>query len=256
MILRRVISHVRNQEWTAIVLDFLIVVAGVFIGIQVSNWNDALQQEKTEKIYIERIRVDLRSNQDDLRQRTLYFGQSRSHALATLEALDEDPGNLGIIFLIDVYQASQIIPRGFGRDTYDEISAVGANNAISDVAVRTRIASYYSSIQAQLSTITGVTPYRELIRGGMPYEAQAAIRAACDDIVETGPGGEPIIMLPENCTPELNPESVSEAVMAIMDLEIRNDLIRRVSDLDAKLFAAQLIVDRSMMLDDYLAGIQ
>ena len=40
MILRRVISHVRNQEWTAIAIDFLIVVVGVFFGIQVSNWNE------------------------------------------------------------------------------------------------------------------------------------------------------------------------------------------------------------------------
>jgi len=43
MILRRVIKHFRNQEWTAISLDFLIVlivVIGVFVGLQVSNWND------------------------------------------------------------------------------------------------------------------------------------------------------------------------------------------------------------------------
>lgn len=40
MILRRVIAHFRNQEWTAIALDFVIVVVGVFVGIQVSNWNE------------------------------------------------------------------------------------------------------------------------------------------------------------------------------------------------------------------------
>ncbi|MBL4870815.1 MAG: hypothetical protein JKX72_07665 [Robiginitomaculum sp.] len=41
MILRRVIKHVRNQEWTAILIDFLIVVIGVFVGLQVSNWSVA-----------------------------------------------------------------------------------------------------------------------------------------------------------------------------------------------------------------------
>lgn len=41
MLPRRVIEHVKNQNWTAVALDFVIVVAGVFIGIQVSNWNDA-----------------------------------------------------------------------------------------------------------------------------------------------------------------------------------------------------------------------
>jgi hypothetical protein len=36
MILRRVIEHVKAQNWTAMALDFLIVVTGVFIGIQVA----------------------------------------------------------------------------------------------------------------------------------------------------------------------------------------------------------------------------
>ncbi len=41
MLLRRVIEHVKAQNWTAVALDFVIVVVGVFIGIQVSNWNAA-----------------------------------------------------------------------------------------------------------------------------------------------------------------------------------------------------------------------
>ena len=32
MILRRVIAHFRKQEWTAIALDFVIVVAAAVIG--------------------------------------------------------------------------------------------------------------------------------------------------------------------------------------------------------------------------------
>ena len=41
MLLRRITQHVKEQNWTAIALDFVIVVVGVFIGIQVANWNDA-----------------------------------------------------------------------------------------------------------------------------------------------------------------------------------------------------------------------
>ncbi|MFC2954067.1 hypothetical protein ACFOOP_19175 [Marinicaulis aureus] len=41
MILRRITEHVKTQNWTAVALDFVIVVMGVFIGIQVSNWNAA-----------------------------------------------------------------------------------------------------------------------------------------------------------------------------------------------------------------------
>jgi len=39
MILRRVTEHVKAQNWFAVGIDFIIVVVGVFIGIQVANWN-------------------------------------------------------------------------------------------------------------------------------------------------------------------------------------------------------------------------
>ena len=54
MILRRVSAHFRKQEWTAIALDFVIVVAGVFIGLQVANWN-AVRQAEQELGVIQRL---------------------------------------------------------------------------------------------------------------------------------------------------------------------------------------------------------
>ena len=41
MRLRRIIEHLAAQHWTAMWIDLVIVVVGVFIGIQVSNWNQA-----------------------------------------------------------------------------------------------------------------------------------------------------------------------------------------------------------------------
>jgi hypothetical protein len=53
MILRRIIAHFRKQEWTAIALDFLIVVVGVFVGLQVNNWNQAhLLKSKFRRPYV------------------------------------------------------------------------------------------------------------------------------------------------------------------------------------------------------------
>lgn len=60
MLLRRVIDHVRKQEWTAIWIDLVIVVVGVFIGIQVSNWNDERATVRRAAVFSERLRSDLR----------------------------------------------------------------------------------------------------------------------------------------------------------------------------------------------------
>jgi hypothetical protein len=256
MILRRVIKHFRHQEWTAIFLDFLIVVVGVFVGLQVSNWNDARLREQTAQTYIERLREDLAANQEDISQRLSYFRQTRTNALQALSALDQPPEALGEPFLVDIYQASQMLQREYGRDTYNEILSVGANNAISDVAVRRRLANFYRSIKGQTLTLRGKTSYRELIRRNMPYKVQQAIRAACDDIVATGENGEPVLALPSDCDPDLSHGDVKIGVAAILELNIRKDLVRQLSDLDAKLFSAQLVIDRASLLDAYLLDIQ
>lgn len=53
MLLRSVMKHVKDQNWFAVGIDFLIVVVGVFIGIQVANWNtDLAEQARGEKIKI------------------------------------------------------------------------------------------------------------------------------------------------------------------------------------------------------------
>ena len=69
MLLRRISQHVHDQNWFAVFIDFLIVVVGVFIGIQVANWNEdraerALEQEYLERIYFDTVRVidDLKDN--------------------------------------------------------------------------------------------------------------------------------------------------------------------------------------------------
>lgn len=55
MLLRRINEHVKAQNWFAVFLDFLIVVLGVFIGIQVANWNEVRQERQREVHYLDRL---------------------------------------------------------------------------------------------------------------------------------------------------------------------------------------------------------
>ena len=252
MILRRVIKHVKNQEWTAIAIDFLIVVVGVFVGLQVNTWNEARVQAQTARVYIERIREDLAANQEDLEQRALYFTQTRDHGLAALAALDQPPETLGEAFLIDVYQASQILPRTFGRDTYDEILSVGAVNAITDVSVRKLLANFYRGIEAPLAVVAQSVPYREIVREKLPYPAQVAIRDGCAEVSIINSAGEPLISLPDDCDIDLDPNEIAPSVSALIDADIRGPLVRRISDLDNKILLSRRVIGRVKALDSHL----
>lgn len=88
MILRRVIEHVKAQNWTAVVLDFVIVVVGVFIGIQVSNWNEKRQQQNLEIYYLERLHEEILRSRDDAADTLKFVEHSGEEATFILQALE------------------------------------------------------------------------------------------------------------------------------------------------------------------------
>jgi hypothetical protein len=68
MILRSLSKHITDQNWFAVVLDFLIVVVGVFIGIQVANWNEASRASAKETIVLEQLHAQFTDTVADLRE--------------------------------------------------------------------------------------------------------------------------------------------------------------------------------------------
>ncbi len=60
MFLRRITQHVRDQNWLAVGIDFLIVVVGVFIGIQVANWNAERQAQDRRAMVTQALLADLK----------------------------------------------------------------------------------------------------------------------------------------------------------------------------------------------------
>jgi hypothetical protein len=58
MLLRRMTQHVKDQNWFAVGLDFLIVVLGVFLGLQVNNWNAARVMRADEADLLSRMVVE------------------------------------------------------------------------------------------------------------------------------------------------------------------------------------------------------
>ncbi len=62
MILRRIREHFGSHNWFAVWIDLLIVVLGVFLGTQVSNWNDARADRSVVAGHLSEITEDLRSH--------------------------------------------------------------------------------------------------------------------------------------------------------------------------------------------------
>ena len=59
MLLRRITEHVKAQNWFAVGIDLLVVIFGVYAGMQVSAWNDERRDRIEEIEYLQRILKDL-----------------------------------------------------------------------------------------------------------------------------------------------------------------------------------------------------
>lgn len=59
MILRRLATALREQNWFTVVLEILIVVVGIYIGLQADAWMSAKQDRALEAEYLERLVADM-----------------------------------------------------------------------------------------------------------------------------------------------------------------------------------------------------
>ena len=250
MILRRVREHVTHHNWFAVTVDFIIVVLGVFVGIQASNWNEARVERRQAREYRAMLQSDLDANLENLATRTRYYDWVRSEALATLADLKRPAGSLDEQFLVHAYQATQIQPWALKRNTYDEILSVGAMASLGDPLLRDKIANYYVTSDVTGTNISVVPPYREIVRRVMPYAAQHAIREHCNERIVQNNRGSVDIFLPKGpCRLALDAATVRQAVTQVHDwpgLEL--DLNRQIVDLDQKLFSVSSISVRAKTL--------
>src|SRR5687768_4083825 len=49
MILRRLAHAIREQNWFAVVLEVTVVVLGIFVGLQVNDWNQRRLERESDQ---------------------------------------------------------------------------------------------------------------------------------------------------------------------------------------------------------------
>lgn len=253
MIVRRLAANFGEQNWTAVVIELVVVVVGVFIGIEASNLNAQRLQHEAARTYATRIREDLAENIADFMTRKAYYKRVREHGLAALTEMDRPATSLGPGFLIDAYEGSQIITRTIGKNTYDEILSVGAINSFADVSVRKHLAYYYLSVRNSEIALSYIAPYRETLRRQMPYGVQHQITTNCPEQLLATYNDSFAVKLADRCKIDLPAATVATAVSDVDTQEVRLDLNRSLADLDLKMLLFDRLIARAKELDAFLA---
>ena len=255
MVIRRIRDHVAQQNWFAVGIDLAIVVVGVFLGQQVSNWNDDRKERAQSREDRQRLIADLRANEIDLSNRSEYFRSVLSHAESALAALVAPSPKLGQGFLVDAYQATQIVPREAKHVAYDEILATGRLTRLGDPVLRDRVGNYYILQRTTGVTFANVPAYREKLRRAMPGAIQATIRSHCPETRTELPDDTILNTLPAQCDPALDAAIVAFGVHSVREIpELEAELNRQIGDLTVKIELATVMRGRAEKLRRQIAA--
>ena len=247
MFLRRIIENLRVQNWTAIGIEFLIVVVGVFIGTQVSNWNQQrLETRETERLLVQLI-PELQFQIDFFDSSRIYFATTRRYADQALAAWGGDRRISDEQFVIAAYQASQIIGIGVNAENWALTFGAEQLRNITDVQVRRNLELAMTQDYGGVQAGAVATPYREQVRRVVPIHIQDLIRRQCGDrqIRNTF-----LTHLPPTCSLRLRPDEAKATAAA---LRRRGDL---AGELTWHLAAVAVFLDNMAVLEQPVRDLQ
>jgi hypothetical protein len=226
MFLRTIIEALRRQNWPAIGIELAIVIIGVFIGTQVSNWNqERLERGETARM-LEQFAPEVQSQVEFFDSAREYYAITRRFADVALAGWKGDARVSDEQFVIAAYQASQIYGIGINPENWTLTFGGEQLRNIEDQQVRRELQLVLTQSYDAVDLNAVATPYRQQVRQVIPAHIQDTIRRECGD--QSIPGREETYLsqLPPTCQIKLPPADASATAAALRE---RPELVRELN---------------------------
>ncbi|MGJ8664660.1 MAG: hypothetical protein ACSHWU_13470 [Marinicella sp.] len=197
MLLRRITKHVSEQNWFAVFIDFIIVVVGVFIGIQVANWNDEKNIRQEADTFRANLIADLQNDRDVYTLRKKFYIEVKQAIIDVDKTLTNDlPDALDAQwnFVRNVDKAGGMWPFQPSAQVYNQLLNAGKLNLVSDDAVLRQMRDYYQDAALEAGqTFKFDSVFRDHSRGLIDWKITDYIMGDCNVI-----GADPSDILENN----------------------------------------------------------
>jgi hypothetical protein len=151
MLLRKFMVHLKRQDWLAVAIDFMIVVFGVFLGLQVSEWNQARQDRALERGYIARISHDIARSRAQIVQSNDAMQVQAEGAGLVMRALDtcRVPRAERDAFARALYNLGKFDTATLDETAIDELKSTGRSNVLRSVELREALSALGRAVELQ-----------------------------------------------------------------------------------------------------------
>lgn len=149
MIFRRIKAHVEKENWFAVFIDFAIVVFGVFIGIQVANWNAERLERSQERDYLVRLHGDFVESINGQSRDLNFLDHQLSDQAVIVKSLDACAVNPNdeAAFQRGINTLGYINPPRIVRSTVDEMIAAGRTDIIRNEALKEQLSGIIALVE-------------------------------------------------------------------------------------------------------------
>lgn len=184
MLLRRITEHVKAQNWFAVVIDFAIVVVGILLAFQITEWNQDRKDRILEREYLQRLVQDLDGDAQSI-ESSMAAAQYRAAGMGMLLDLHDDvdaavENQCDYLFKISIAASAGFRPAL--NQTHSEMVTSGKLNVITSNVVKNKLGNYYNSYQDLADSmpriIERIMPLAVMQRNHSPVTLGRAINKA------------------------------------------------------------------------------
>ena len=149
MVLARISSAFRRQDWFTVGIEFVLLVGGILFALYLDNLNQQRKDQGLYKQYLEQLVEDLQmdvSEAKDVIERTYILDEMAEYLLDVIDAGTEtgvEPGRLIRATLTSGYVN---LPQS-NRQTFEELINTGNLRLFKDTALKRLITGHYAATE-------------------------------------------------------------------------------------------------------------
>lgn len=153
MRIRQIALHLKQQNWVAVFLDFVIVVSGIFVGLLASEWNQSRLDKQQQFNLVQRLYDEIAKSIQDNEQYLERAAKSAEAGKVCLDklytqSLTEEEASTFIkdCFLPHMYGELDI-DAPLSLPTLLELVESGSFKQITDSSLRNQISNYIQELE-------------------------------------------------------------------------------------------------------------
>lgn len=156
MLFRRISKHVKDQNWFAVFIDFAIVVVGVFIGLQVANWNAAQSNKAELRASLERLDKEVSQNMGIIEKVLTHYEKTSERLTLGRETLDacEYSAEGQAALERSFYDFTQDVQPNFVTIALDQLASQGNYQELLSVKFKEDFGTYAGQLNEEYEQLT------------------------------------------------------------------------------------------------------